>query len=138
MTKVVGMIGRAKQAARNAGITAAAQHQNAIEKLPFVGMRKGDRTGVNLPRDFWHNVKSTGDMEKDQAFGSACAYLALQAIKADNFAPLLGWIVLDMITNKCPEHIVIGFFQTVADVCLGYHQIPPAEVRLVVPAVVAP
>jgi len=50
----------------------------------------------------------------------------LQAIKAQDFAPLLGWIVIDMIANRCPEHIVVGFFQTVADVCLGNHEIPPA------------
>jgi hypothetical protein len=108
----------------------------AFDKLPFIGNRKNARKD-QLPRDFWHNVTSTGDDIKDQSVGSQYAYLALQVIKADNFAPLLGWIVLDMITNKCPEHIVVGFFQTVAGVCLGYHKIPPADVRLVVPDVMA-
>ena len=41
-------------------------------------------------------------------------------------------IVLDMIENECPDHIAVGFFQTVADVCLGLLQIPAAYVRLVV------
>jgi hypothetical protein len=50
-------------------------------------------------------------------------------IKADKFQPLLGWIVLDMIEHKCPMHIVVGFFQTVADVCLRYHEIPTAPPR---------
>ncbi len=97
-------------------------------ELPFVAAVPGRQR-----RDFWHNVQSTGDDMKDQQLGSQLAYLALQAIKAENFAPLLGWIVMDMITNRCPEHVVVGFFQTVADVCLGNYEIPPADVRLVVP-----
>jgi hypothetical protein len=101
--------------------------------LPFVASRT-DRAR----RDFWHNVQSTGDDMKDQDLGSQLAYFALQAVKAEDFAPLLGWIVLDMIEKKCPEHIVIGFFQIVADVCLGNHQIPDADVQLVVPAPLRP
>ncbi len=96
--------------------------------LPFVGTIPGRQR-----RDFWHNVQSTGDDMKDQDLGSQLAYFALQAVKSENFAPLLGWIVLDMIDKKCPEHIVIGFFQIVADVCLGNHQIPDRDVQLVVP-----
>jgi hypothetical protein len=100
-----------------------------FEKLPFIGPRKNP-VGDQLPRDFWRDVTSTGDLLKDQELGSHLAWLALQAIKADNFAPLLGWIVIDMIEHKCPEHIVVGFFQTVADVCLGNHAIPSADHKL--------
>ena len=103
---------------------------SAIDRLPFIGPRAPNGRS---PRDFWHNITSTGSIEKDQSLGSAYAYHALQAIKTDNFAPLLGWIVLDMIRHKCPEHIVVGFFQTVADVCLDHHAIPAADVRLMVP-----
>jgi hypothetical protein len=108
--------------------------KSPIDDLPFVGSRAGPRKG-EFPRDFWCNVKSTGSCEKDQSLGSAYAYHALQAIKADNFAPLLGWIVLDMIEHKCPKDIVVGFFQTVADVCLGYHAIPQPHHLLARPAV---
>ena len=104
-----------------------------VETLPFIGPRKNARKAVNSPRDFWCNITMTGDYDKDCDIGSQYAYLALQAIKADNFAPLLGWIVMDMIANKCPRPIVLGFFQTVADVCLGYHQIPSADMLLDVP-----
>jgi hypothetical protein len=133
MTNVVKFGKRIEQAVSSAA--GDAKQKNAVDGLPFVGTRAQKRKGelCSFPRDFWHNVKSTGCWEKDQSLGSAYAYAALQAIKADNFAPLLGWIVIDMIEHKCPEHIVVGFFQTVADVCLGYHQIPAARVRLMVP-----
>ncbi len=104
-----------------------------VDRLPFVGPAGAKRRKDQLPRDFWHNVKATGDHLRDSDIGSAYAYLALQAIKANKFQPLLGWIVLDMIDSKCPKHIVVGFFQTIADVCLGLHQIPASHVRLVVP-----
>jgi hypothetical protein len=37
--------------------------------------------------------------------------MALQPIKAENFAPLLGWIVMDMIANKYPEHVSSASFK---------------------------
>ena len=99
------------------------KQRSAVECLPFVGARARPRKG-QLPRDFWREVKSTGDPEQDQSLGSHYACLALQYIKAHDFAPLLGWIVLDMIEHQCPKHIAVGFFQTVADVCLGNYEIP--------------
>jgi hypothetical protein len=42
-------------------------------------------------------------------------------------------IVLDMIEHKCLENIVVGFFQAVADVCLDYRAIPPANMQLLQP-----
>lgn len=81
-------------------------------------------------RDFWYGVKSTGDWSKDQELGSTYTYLVLQAIKAEKFQPLLGWIVLGIIKYKCPKHIAVGFFQTVADIALGLHQIPDIRARL--------
>lgn len=90
--------------------------QSSLDSLPFV-----------VKRDFWHNVKSTGDYQQDCDLGSRYAYLALQMIKAEKFQPLLGLIVLDMIKNKCPDGIAVGFFQAVADVALGIHQIPAAH-----------
>lgn len=100
-------------------------HPSFVDRLPFVGLkRKGGE------RSFWCDVKSTGVMEQDQSLGSSYAYLALQAIKAEHFQPLLGWIVLDMIESRCPKHIVIGFFQTIADVALGIYKIPAAHMRL--------
>jgi hypothetical protein len=54
----------------------------------------------------------------------------------DNFSPLLGWIVIDMIEAKCPDQIAVGFFQIVADVCLRRHEIPTAA--LAIPAVNKP
>lgn len=95
-----------------------------IVDLPF------NARGTGMRRDFWHNIQSTGDDMKDQELGSQLAYFALQAIKSENFAPLLGWIVMGMIEKKCPDHIVIGFFQIVADVCLGNHKIPGDDVVL--------
>lgn len=132
MTNVVKIGKRIEQVVRAAAGDATPKQKSAVDRLPFVGRRARPRKG-QFPRDFWHNVTSTGDWSKDQSLGSAYAYHALQTIKADNFAPLLGWIVINMIEHKCPKHIVVGFFQTVADVCLGYHQIPPADMRLVVP-----
>lgn len=99
-----------------------------IEMLPFIGLKKGKSRQC-----YWRSVKSTGDDMQDQALGSQLAFLTLQAVKAENFAPLLGWIVIDMIENKCPDHIVVGFFQTVADVSLGNHRIPAADIQLAIP-----
>jgi hypothetical protein len=100
-----------------------------LDDLPFVASRgKGER------RDFWHNVHSTGDTLKDQRLGMQLAYFTLQTVKSDDFAPLLGLVVLGMIEKQTPAHIVIGFCQTIADVCLGYHQIPAADMTLDVPA----
>jgi hypothetical protein len=95
-----------------------------LEKLPFIGPPKP------FPRDFWHNVASTGDMLKDQRLGNHLGWLALQAIKADNFPPLLSGIALGMIKHQCPEHIVIGFFQAIADACLGIYDIPSGDQEL--------
>jgi hypothetical protein len=99
-----------------------------VDNLPFVAPIGAKRCGDH--RDFWHNVQSTGDELKDEELGSRYAYLALQAIKAEKFQPLLGWIVLDMIANKCPETIAIGFFQTIADVALGIYQIRAAQQQI--------
>lgn len=105
---------------------------SAADKLPFVGTRKRPRKHQS-PRDMWHNVAATGDLEKDQEIGAQYAYMTLQALKADDFPPLLGHVVIDMIENKCPDDIVVGFFQTVADVCLRRREIPKAGVALIDP-----
>jgi hypothetical protein len=90
-----------------------AKRSDLIAQLPFVAND-----------GFWCGVVSTGDFQADNEIGSHYAYLALAAIRAEKFQPLLGWIVMDMIKKGCPEGIVCGFFQTVADVCLGYYRIP--------------
>ena len=99
---------------------------NDLAKLPFVGMIAGRRV-------FWHNVKSTGNATEDEHIGSAYAYLALQFIKTHQFQPLLGFIAFSMIEKGCPPQIGVGFFQTIADVCLGIYKIPEPHVRLAVP-----
>jgi hypothetical protein len=104
-----------------------------IDSLPFVNQR-AHRGKDKLPRCFWHNVASTGDIEKDQDLGAQYAYLALQAIKDDDFTPLLGWIALGMIEARCPDHITIGFFQTIAEAAMGQLRAPTAKPHLV-PAV---
>jgi hypothetical protein len=96
-----------------------------IIDLPFVAER-----GKGEFRDFWHNVQTTGDVSKDQNLGAQLACFTLQFIKSNDFAPLLGWVVLGMIEKQAPTHIVVGFCQTIADVCLGYHQIPAADMTL--------
>jgi hypothetical protein len=63
--------------------------------------------------------------------GAQYAYLALQAIKDDDFTPLLGWIALGMIREKCPEAIAIGFFQIIADAAMGRPRAPTAKLHLV-------
>jgi hypothetical protein len=88
------------------------------DDLPFVGQRKNARKD-QLPREFWHNVTSTGDVLQDQKLGAHFARLALQAMQTNNFSPLLPWIALDMLENGCPKHVAIGFFQTIASACMG-------------------
>jgi hypothetical protein len=102
--------------------------QNPYASLPFVGPRKGPLKNQR-PRDFWCDVHSTGDTLQDEELGARLARLALQAMKAENFSPLLGWIVLDMIRHKCPDQIAIGFFHTIAGVCLG-NEIPATDTDL--------
>lgn len=106
--------------------------QSLIDKLPFVGKHSMSRKG-QWSRSYWSNVRSTGDYHRDCKVGSQYAYRALQTIKAESFQPLLGWIVLDMIKKKCPTGFVVGFFQTIADVCLGYRKIPDASPEQLVP-----
>ena len=79
------------------------RYQSSLDKLPFV-----DKNCC------WSNVRSSGDYQRDCEVGSKYAALAVQAIKADDFAPLLGWIVRDMIKKKCPTPFVVGFFHTIA------------------------
>jgi hypothetical protein len=79
--------------------------------------------------DCWREFV-TGDYRTDEDNGSQLAYLVLQDIQANRFAPLLGHVALDMIKGKCPNAFVVGFFQSIADVCLGHHQIPRVDVRL--------
>ena len=100
-----------------------------VTDLPFVAERGGSDG-----RDFWHDVQSTGDMIEDQELGAQLSYFTLQVIKSDDFPPLLGWVVLGMIKKQAPTHIVVGFFYTIAEVCLGCRQIPPADMALKVPA----
>jgi hypothetical protein len=107
----------------------AAKPMGRLLDLPFVAPR-----GKGEGRDFWHNVQTTGDILKDQRLGMQLAYFTLQFIKSDDFAPMLGFVVLGMIEKQAPTHIVVGFCQTIADVCLGYHQIPAADMTLEVPA----
>ena len=113
--------------------TTTSRRATPIDSLPFVGPRP-HRGKDQLRRCFWHNVASTGDYTKDNELGVQYAYLALQAIKDDNFTPLLGWIALDMIRTKCPDGIAIGFFQIIADAAIGRSRAPTANLHIV-PAV---
>jgi hypothetical protein len=67
----------------------AKKKPSAISCLPFVGLRKRPRKD-QFQRDFWHNVTSTGDVLKDHKLGGHYANLAMQAMMADRFPPLLG------------------------------------------------
>jgi hypothetical protein len=107
----------------------------SIASLPFVGPRQNPRKD-QLPRDFWHNVTSTGDAIKDQELGTRYARLTLQVMQTNDFSPLLGWVARDMIENGCPKHIVAGFFHVIAGACLG-NEIPATSGRLEGPVTVA-
>ncbi len=98
---------------------ARAAPKMASHTLPFVG-RSSKEPGRLC---FWYGVRSTGDLEQDQKLGSQYAWLALRAIKADNFTPLLGMIACDMVRNRCPQDIAVGFWQTVSDVCMRVYEI---------------
>ena len=111
--------------------TTTTRRATPIDSLPFVSQGPLPHRGKDqLPRCFWHNVASTGDYTKDNELGAQYAYLALQAIKDDDFTPLLGWIALDMIRTRCPDAIAIGFFQIIADAATG-KLVPTEELHLV-------
>ena len=102
----------------------------SIENLPFVGQRA--RPGKNkIPRCFWLNVTSTGDIQKDEDLGMLYAHLTLEEIKCHDFTPLLGMIVLDMIEAGCPQQIAAGFFYVIACAAMGKLKAPTAKPHLV-------
>jgi hypothetical protein len=112
--------------------TTTSRSATPIDSLPFVSQKPRLHRGKDkLRRCFWHNVASTGDYTKDTELGMQYAYLALQAIKDDNFTPLLGWIALGMIREKCPDGIAIGFFGIIAQAAIGRPRVPTAKLHLV-------
>jgi hypothetical protein len=89
---------------------------SAIDGLPFVGpFPNRDPKGSTFPRCFWANVQSTGDFTEDQRLGAQYALLAMRAMAADGFPPLLFWILEDMQRQECPEPIRVGFIHAVAE-----------------------
>jgi hypothetical protein len=111
-------------------MTTTSRSATPIDSLPFVSQFPHPHRGKDRrPRCFWHNVASTGDYTKDNELGAQYAYLALQAIKDDDFTPLLGWIALDMIRTKCPDGIAIGFFHIVAQAVIGRPRVPTAKLH---------
>jgi len=112
--------------------TTTSRSATPIDSLPFVSQGPLPHRGKDQhPRCFWHNVASTGDYAKDNELGAQYADLTLQAIKDDHFTPLLGWIALDMIREKCPEAIAIGFFHIIANAAMDRPRAPTAKLHLV-------
>lgn len=83
---------------------------HVITSLPFVrDATRAERRAGMPPRIFW-DVKPSGDYTKDCGTGARYAQLALEYMASQNFIPLLGWVVLDMMRNG-PEYsgIEVGF-----------------------------
>ena len=71
----------------------------AITSLPFVrDTTPAERCAGMLPRIFW-DVQPCGDYDKDFRTGESYACQALEYTVSQNFAPLLGWVIFDMMRN---------------------------------------
>lgn len=83
------------------------------ECLPFVvaGGKPGEV-------DFWRAV-ATGDLAADQAQGEAFADLALDYIRANDFPPLLGWIIAAMVRKGAAGVLETGFAHRLAMLAIG-------------------
>lgn len=102
--------------------------------LPFETILEEGQDGEGRRRVFWRGVVSSGDYHQDTDVGRQCAYLALQRLHG--FTPLLGWMVIDMMTYQCPKGIVIGFCQTIADCAMGHRRAPGPDAQLALPKLV--
>lgn len=88
-----------------------------IMGLPFV--RQRDKTEVDLsagilPRDFW-SIGETGDYEADFRLGKMLAERYIDLLASDDFMPLLGVIVQDMIRKGRFAGVEIGFLHLVEE-----------------------
>jgi hypothetical protein len=82
-----------------------------IAALPFVRSRKRGEKGE---RCFW-SVTASGKYGEDYDQGKAWARLVLPLLKFNIGAPLLSWIVADMIKAGEKNGLVLGFVREVAD-----------------------
>ena len=69
---------------------------SAIARLPFVCDTPEDS---DRPRLFWC-ARPSGDYGADCATGVSYGLAALRHMRDENFTPLLGWIVSDMISQE--------------------------------------
>jgi hypothetical protein len=96
----------------------AVRRPDKIAALPFVTVRKGAHR-----RCFW-SVRATGkmrDLEKEQRLGREYALLALDAAAADEFTPLLGMIVYDMMRRPRTQQVITGFMQTISEHAVAHY-----------------
>ena len=59
------------------------------------------------------------DLEKED-LGRTYAWLTLQAAAEDEFTPLLGLIVFEMMRRPQPQAVISGFLQTISEVATAH------------------
>jgi hypothetical protein len=82
-----------------------------IAALPFIRQSKRGEKGPHC----WWAVKPTGDYGKDYDQGQEWARLVVPLLKYNVGAPLLSWIVVDMIKAGERNGLVLGFAREIGD-----------------------
>jgi hypothetical protein len=82
-----------------------------LAALPFVRSRKRGEKGGRC----WWSVTSSGKYAEDYNQGRVWARLVLPLLKYNVGAPLLSWIVADMIDAGERNGLVLGFVREVGD-----------------------
>lgn len=90
-----------------------ARQPDAIAALPFVANRSA-RGSRRISRDFWAVDVASDSYIQECERGEAFARLALDHMRRQDAAPLLAWIVCDMLDKGRFGGVEIGFLRVFA------------------------
>ncbi|MGF7175872.1 hypothetical protein [Azospirillum doebereinerae] len=90
-----------------------ARQPDPIAALPFVATRPA-RGSQPFPRDFWAVDVASDSYLQECERGEAFAQLALDHMRRQDAAPLLAWIVNDMLDKGRFGGVEIGFLRVFA------------------------
>jgi hypothetical protein len=93
--------------------------KDKIEALPFVTY------GSTREKPSKWSVSATNkvaDLADEERLGADYAHLALEAMAAEDFTPLLGQIVLDMGRRPRTERVIIGFMLVISEYAVAHYK----------------
>ena len=93
-----------------------------ITDLPFVRDLDGPRPETGSPRHFWRPDAAGLDFMAGCALGQDHALQAVRLMAAERFAPLLGWVALDITSPRTAgeKGALVGFFGVFAHLAIAH------------------